>query len=136
MHFCMKIFQRLFTCKFHQIIWSRGIFLILFAGCKSLDIGLNRIADNGLLCHGFHRSRVDYSLFTLRNNGSFMVLLVYVDNMILDLNDMCLVTRVKEFFNTYFQINDMGQLKYFLGIEVAHGDQNICLNQRNMPLSC
>lgn len=65
-----------------------------------------------------------------------MVLLVYVDNMILDLNDMCLVTRVKEFFNTYFQINDMGQLKYFLGIEVAHGDQNICLNQRNMPLSC
>jgi len=61
----------------------------------------------------------DYSLFINSYEESFTTLLVYVDDIILVGNDKKEIDRVKEALNKTFKIKDLGDLRYFLGIEVA-----------------
>jgi len=50
-----------------------------------------------------------------------MALLVHINGTILGGNDSQACTKFKEYLNSFFQIKDLGPLKYFLGIEVAKG---------------
>jgi len=61
----------------------------------------------------------DYSLFINSSEGSFTTLLVYVDDIILVGNDKEEIDQVKEALNKTFKIKDLGDLRYFLGFEVA-----------------
>ena len=65
------------------------------------------------------QSMNDYSLFINYYEESFTTLLVYVDDIILVGNDKKEIDRVKEALNKTFKIKDLGDLRYFLGIEVA-----------------
>jgi len=82
-----------------------------------------------LLDYGFVRCYVDYSLFTYKKEGKFMVLLVYVDDLVLTGNDPILCASFKCYLNKCFHIKDLGALKYFLGIEVAQNSQRLFLCQ-------
>ncbi|CAM8877711.1 unnamed protein product [Rhodiola kirilowii] len=79
---------------------------------------------------GFLNSLNDYSLFTLQRDGQFLVLLVYVDDVIITGTSDSLISEVKSFIHQKFQIKDLGPLKYFLGLEVARSSNGIFLNQR------
>ncbi|CAM8883003.1 unnamed protein product [Rhodiola kirilowii] len=79
---------------------------------------------------GFVNSLNDYSLFTLQRDGQFLVLLVYVDDVIITGTSDSLISEVKKFIHQAFQIKDLGPLKYFLGLEVARSSAGIFLNQR------
>ncbi|CAM8932959.1 unnamed protein product [Rhodiola kirilowii] len=79
---------------------------------------------------GFLNSLNDYSLFTLQRDGHFLVLLVYVDDVIITGTSDSLIGEVKNFIHQKFQIKDLGPLKYFLGLEVARSSDGIFLNQR------
>jgi len=61
---------------------------------------------------------MDYSLFTRHNNSSFTVLLIYVDDILLTENDLTEIQRVKYCLLQQFRIKDLGDLKYFLGIDI------------------
>ena len=56
--------------------------------------------------------------------------MVYVDDVVVTGNDLVEVNKVKNFLKTNFLIKDLGELKYFLGIEVIKTDDGICLSQR------
>jgi len=58
-----------------------------------------------------------------------MGLLVYVDDIILASNDTSACQSFKVYLNACFRIKDLGQLKYFLRLEVAHGPQGLFLCQ-------
>jgi hypothetical protein len=83
---------------------------------------------------GFTPSKADYSLFTCKRGDSFTVILVYVDDIIIAGNDSSAITHFKRFLQDRFHIKDLGQLKYFLGIEVARSKQGICISQRKYTL--
>ena len=87
-----------------------------------------------LIENGFSQSKSDYSLFTKSDNGVFLALLVYVDDIIITGNSVTEIERFKIFLNTKFMIKDLGKLKYFLGIEVNDIENGICLNQRKYCL--
>ncbi|CAM8955334.1 unnamed protein product [Rhodiola kirilowii] len=89
----------------------------------------SRFSD-ALVDFGFVQSMNDYSLFTLSINGDFLILLVYVDDVVLTGTSSDLIMRVKQFIHEKFQIKDLGKLKYFLGLEVARSTTGIFLNQR------
>jgi len=76
----------------------------------------------------------DYSLFINSSEGSFTVLLVYVDDIILARNEEEEIVQVKEALNKKFKIKDLGDLRYFLGFEVARSKKGIIMNKRNYAL--
>ncbi|GJV10853.1 putative RNA-directed DNA polymerase [Tanacetum coccineum] len=88
-------------------------------GLKQAPRQWNAKLTHTLIEHGFKQSKSDYSLFTKSEKGSFIVLLVYVDDIIVTGNNVDSIESFKKFLKTKFQIKDLGKLKYFLGIEVV-----------------
>lgn len=68
---------------------------------------------------GFHQSSFDYSLFVKSQNSYITILLVYVDDVILTGNHLEEINFVKSFLDQQFKIKDLGEVKFFLGLEVA-----------------
>ncbi|KAJ0463521.1 putative RNA-directed DNA polymerase [Helianthus annuus] len=83
---------------------------------------------------GFVQSICDYSLFVLSKQGVFVILLVYVDDIVITGNDKSAIENVKSSLRENFHIKDLGLLRYFLGIEVLYSDGCICLSQRKYCL--
>ena len=84
--------------------------------------------------NSFVRSVNDHSLFTKTKDKKFIALLVYVDDIVITGNCDNEIDLFKIFFNTKFNIKDLGALKYFLGIEVLKNGNDICLTQRKYCL--
>jgi len=87
-----------------------------------------------LINHGFLQSKSDYSLFTRSQGTIFIALLVYVDDIVLASNDADAITQLISFLNTQFKLKDLGDLKFFLGLEVARTSKGISLCQRKYTL--
>ncbi|CAA7053596.1 unnamed protein product [Microthlaspi erraticum] len=83
-----------------------------------------------LLDYGFSQARTDYSMFSMRKNGSEIYVLVYVDDLIIGGNDSDGIKSFKAYLSECFHMKDLGGLKYFLGIEVARRPEGIFLCQR------
>ena len=73
-------------------------------------------------------------MFTRENNGSFTALLVYIDDIILASNDLKHATELKDLIHQQFKLKDLGNLKYFLGLEVAMSDKGISICQWHYTL--
>jgi len=76
----------------------------------------------------------DHSLFIKKISSSFIVLLVYVDDIILDGDSFSEFEHIKSILHAFFKIKDLGQLKYFLGLEVAYSKLEISSCQRKYCL--
>lgn len=79
---------------------------------------------------GFWKSTADALLFIYNKGGVFVVALIYVDDVIIIMNDVSRIEGTKVFLDKEFSIKDLGHLKYFLGIEVARISGGIVLHQR------
>ena len=90
---------------------------------------------SSLSSFSFIQSINDYSLFVWSKGDTFVILLVYVDNIILTSNCICEINCVKDFLKSQVLIKDFGELKYFLGIEVMSVNGGICLNQEKSSYS-
>ncbi|KAG7585690.1 Reverse transcriptase RNA-dependent DNA polymerase [Arabidopsis thaliana x Arabidopsis arenosa] len=87
-----------------------------------------------LLDRGFKKSEADNTLFTLPSKEGIVVILVYVDDIIISGNDKVGIQETKAFLKSVFDIKDLGELKYFLGIEVCRSKEGLFLSQRKYTL--
>ena len=83
---------------------------------------------------GYHQSQADYSLYVKHEAPHFTALLVYVDDVVLAGNSSAEIQQVKKLLHQKFKIKDLGQLRYFLGFEIARSSKGIFLNQRKYTL--
>ena len=63
-------------------------------------------------------------LFTWRNNGKYLLLLLYVDNMLITSNDINKFDELKLKLKLEFEMSDIEEPKSFLGIEIHRVRQN------------
>ena len=76
---------------------------------------------------GYKQSDADHTLFVKNNEGKVTTLIVYVDDMVVTGNDEDEMKKLKDVLDAEFELKDLGNLKYFLGIEVARSSRGITM---------
>ena len=57
------------------------------------------------------------------------VVLVYVDDLLITENDDAQICSIKSQLSSVFHMKDLGEVSYFLGLEVCRSDQGIFISQ-------
>ncbi|GJS78554.1 ribonuclease H-like domain-containing protein [Tanacetum coccineum] len=94
----------------------------------------NAKLTTALAKHGLKQSKFDYSLYIKQRYESFVALLVYVDDIVINGNNEKEINNFTRFLSLNFLIKDLGKLKYFLGIQVLENDRGLCMTQRKYCL--
>ncbi|GKC59643.1 cysteine-rich receptor-like protein kinase 8 [Tanacetum coccineum] len=69
------------------------------------------------------KSLTDYSLLVKNDNQKFTDILVYVDDLLITGNDKSEIQLLKSLMSSTFHMKDLGDLSYFLGLEVLKSSQ-------------
>lgn len=98
-------------------------------GLKQASRQWNIKLTANLVSQGFTQAGSDHSLFTKGTGDFFIVLLVYVDDILLASMNEAQIQQVKHHLHTTFQIKDMGPAKFFLRLEIARSKVGINLSK-------
>ena len=79
-------------------------------------------------------SMADYSMYVKKTDAGLVVIVIYVDDLIITGDDKAQIANVKKVLGAEFDMKDLGELKYFLGIEVVQTPQGIWMLQRQYVL--
>nr|KYP57489.1 Retrovirus-related Pol polyprotein from transposon TNT 1-94 [Cajanus cajan] len=91
--------------------------------------------SSALIEFGVTRCEADHSVFFLHSSSGICIyLVVYVDDIVITGDDFDGICRLKSHLQRQFQMKDLGPLRYFLGIEVAHSTSGIAISQRKYAL--
>jgi hypothetical protein len=82
-----------------------------------------------LLEHGYVMGSVNKTLFTLNHGTNFLLVQIYVDDIIFGGSSHTLVSRFQEMMESEFQMSMMGDLTFFLGIQVKQMKQGTFVHQ-------
>ncbi|GJY00601.1 retrovirus-related pol polyprotein from transposon TNT 1-94 [Tanacetum coccineum] len=83
---------------------------------------------------GFNLSYADTSLLIYKKDKDFLGLVIYVDDILLVGNNDHLITHFKQHLDQQFNIKDLGNLNYYLGIEFLRNKQGVTMTQRKYAL--
>jgi hypothetical protein len=72
---------------------------------------------------------VDKTLFTLNHGTDFLLVQIYVDDINFGGSSHTLVFRFQEMMESEFQMSMMGELTFFLGIQVKQMKQGTFVHQ-------
>ncbi|GKD32253.1 putative RNA-directed DNA polymerase [Tanacetum coccineum] len=89
-------------------------------GLKQAPMQWNEKLTTILFENEFVQSKNDYYLYVKSNNGVFIAILMYVDDIVVTRNNEHEIDKFKKFLSSKFMIKDIGLLKYFLGIKVVN----------------
>jgi Reverse transcriptase (RNA-dependent DNA polymerase) len=82
----------------------------------------------------YQQSNADHTMFFRRKEEKICILVVYVDDIVLTDNDFIEMKRIKASLATEFEMKDLGELRYFLGIEVVRSRRRVVLSQQKYVL--
>ena len=89
-----------------------------------------------LLELGFKRSLADTSIFIHNAAHVMTILLIYVDDILLIGSSIEFISSIINHLNSRFEVKDLGQLSYFIGIEVRRNGFKCNLATQSMLLTC
>ncbi|GJR12894.1 ribonuclease H-like domain-containing protein [Tanacetum coccineum] len=82
-----------------------------------------------LLENGFRRGTIDKTLFIKKNKSDIMLVQVYVDDIIFGSTKKSMCTEFEEIMHKRFQMSSMGELTFFLGLQVKQQPDGIFISQ-------
>jgi hypothetical protein len=83
---------------------------------------------------GYTQCNGDHTVFYRHSGRHITILSVYVDDIIITGDDSFEMSQLKQKLSKEFEVKDLGQLRYFLGIEIARSPKGIVLSQRKYVL--
>ena len=78
---------------------------------------------------GYIANHYDSTLFLCRIDKCTILLLLYVDDMIITGDDLSGIQELKDFLTQQFEMKDLEHLSYFLGLEITHSTDDLCITQ-------
>jgi hypothetical protein len=86
--------------------------------------------DASLSDLGFSRSAVEHAVYRRKSTTGFLLVGVYVDDLIITGTNEDDIQKFKDEMHNLFKMSDLGQLSYYLGIEVKQEKGEITLCQQ------
>ncbi|GJW14778.1 putative ribonuclease H-like domain-containing protein [Tanacetum coccineum] len=84
---------------------------------------------NYLLGNGFKRRKIDQTLFIKKQKGDILLVQVYVNDIIFGSTNKDLCTAFEKLMKDKFQMSYMGELTFFLGLQVQQKEDGIFISQ-------
>ena len=91
-------------------------------GLKQASRQWNLKFDQVIKKFGFKENDVDNCIYTKIKGGKFIILVLYVDDILLASSDKRMLHETKGFLSSNFDMKDLGEASYVLGIEI-HRDR-------------
>ncbi|GJS84831.1 retrovirus-related pol polyprotein from transposon TNT 1-94 [Tanacetum coccineum] len=85
--------------------------------------------SNFLVSKGFSKGSIDPSMFITKHEDDILLVQIYVDNIIFGSTNTKLSKRFKKLMHEEFEMSMMGELKFFLGIQIHQFPRGIFINQ-------
>nr|GEX62182.1 putative ribonuclease H-like domain-containing protein [Tanacetum cinerariifolium] len=82
-----------------------------------------------LLENSFQRGQIDQTLFIKKKKGDILLVQIYVDDIIFGATNQYLCKSFKKLMKHKFQMSSMGELTFFLGLQVKQKEDGIFINQ-------
>ncbi|GJX96448.1 putative ribonuclease H-like domain-containing protein [Tanacetum coccineum] len=82
-----------------------------------------------LLEKGFQRGTIDKTLFIKKVKGDILLVQIYVDDIIFGSTKKELCTEFEKLMHKKFQMSSMGELTFFLGLQVMQKEDRIFISQ-------
>ncbi|CAI7843228.1 unnamed protein product [Closterium sp. NIES-53] len=91
--------------------------------------------DEALMDFGFERSECDPALYHLVRDEGRSSLYLYVDDILLMSSSMVLLDEVKSLLSSRFRMKDLGEAKYYLGVQIERDESGILIHQERYILN-
>ncbi|KAJ9561520.1 hypothetical protein OSB04_006680 [Centaurea solstitialis] len=98
-------------------------------GLKQAPRAWYETLTNHLLSKGFKRGTIDTTLFLKKEGDDLLLVQIYVDDIIFGSTNPELCTKFSKIMETEFEMSMMGELNFFLGIQVKQNPDGIFINQ-------
>ncbi|GJY43134.1 reverse transcriptase domain-containing protein [Tanacetum coccineum] len=82
-----------------------------------------------LLENGFRRCTIDKTLFIKKDRSDILLVQVYVDDIIFGSTKKSLCVEFEQMMHKRFQMSSMGELTFFLGLQVQQKEDGIFISQ-------
>jgi hypothetical protein len=82
-----------------------------------------------LFARGFEMGKVDQTLFLLRQGSDILIVQVYVDDIVFGGSSNSLVARFAEDMSREFEMSMMGELQFFLGLQIKQSKEGTFVHQ-------
>nr|GEW19848.1 hypothetical protein [Tanacetum cinerariifolium] len=85
--------------------------------------------SNSIIDNGFHRGKIDKTLFIRMHKSDIFLVQVYVDDIIFSSTKKELCIAFEKMMHVKFQMSTMGKLTFFLGLQVKQKQDGIFISQ-------
>ncbi|GJY20243.1 retrovirus-related pol polyprotein from transposon TNT 1-94 [Tanacetum coccineum] len=90
--------------------------------------------SNLLISKGFTKGTIDPTLFTIRYGDDILLVQIYVDDIIFESTNPKFSKRFEKLMHSRFEISLIGEMKFFLGLQIHQSPRGIFINQAKYAL--
>ncbi|GJT85012.1 retrovirus-related pol polyprotein from transposon TNT 1-94 [Tanacetum coccineum] len=90
--------------------------------------------SNFLMSKGFTKGIIDPTLFTIRYGEDILLVQIYVDDIIFGSTNPKFSKRFEKLMQSRFEMSLMGEMKFFLGLQIHQSPRGIFINQAKYAL--
>ncbi|GJY79338.1 retrovirus-related pol polyprotein from transposon TNT 1-94 [Tanacetum coccineum] len=89
---------------------------------------------NFLMSKGFTKGTIDPTLFTIKYREDILLVQIYIDDIIFGSTNPKFSKRFEKLMHNRFEMSVMGEMKFFLGLQIHQSPRGIFINQAKYAL--